>query len=149
MVAIHRYTALARRTDRLSRRRLLGRGVALAGGIVGLGLLDTSSMLAPAASATPGGFGRRGGDPRPIPGGFDQNFTPVPVNPLVHVLPPAVGFDMSTIFDFNGVVAAGEIQGLADGSDGSAYWFDADMRFMKGAYMDLNGRMQEHSFGFV
>ena len=56
---------------------------------------------------------------------------------------------MSTIFDFNGVVAAGEIQGLADGSDGSAYWFDADMRFMKGAYMDLNGRMQEHSFGFV
>ena len=94
--------------------------MALAGGVFGIGLLDTSSMLAPAASAAPGGSGRRGGDPTPIPGGFDQNFTPVPVNPLVHVLPPAVGFDMSTIFDFNGVVAAGEVQGLADGSDGSA-----------------------------
>ena len=148
MLAIRGLSALARRTDRLTRRRFLGHGVALAGGIVGLGLLDTASILAPAASATPGGFGRRGGDPRPIPGGFDQNLNPVPVNPLVHVLPPAVGFDMSTIFDFNGVVAAG---GPRSGrrQRRQCVWFDADMRFMKGAYMDVNGRMQEHSFGFV
>ena len=52
-------------------------------------------------------------DPRPIPGGFDGNFDPVPADPSVHVLPPAVGFEMSTITDFDGVVGAAEIQGTA------------------------------------
>ena len=146
MVAIQpgaRYVAVRDRP--ITRKQFLRRGAALAGGVAGLSLLPRLP-----AEAAPGGVAvRRNGDPNPIPGGFDQNFRPVPVNPLVHVLPPAIGFDMSTITDFNGVVAAAEIQGGAIGSDGSRYTFDADMRFMKGVYIDVNGRRQEHAFGFV
>jgi hypothetical protein len=91
----------------------------------------------------------RDASPKPIPGGLDETFTPVPSNPFIHVLPPAVGLEMSTITDFAGVIAAAEIQGTAQGSDGSAYTFDADMRFMKGRYIATDGRQREASFGFV
>jgi|SRR5690348_1236961 hypothetical protein len=87
--------------------------------------------------------------PRPIPGGLSASFKPVPHHPFIHVLPPAVGFEMSTITDFRGVIAAGEIQGEARGSDGSAYSFDADMRFMRGQYVGRDGRRRVGSFGFV
>jgi hypothetical protein len=65
------------------------------------------------------------------------------------VLPPAVGFEMSTITDFHGVVGAAEIQGTAKGSDGTTYTFDADMRFMQGLYVGMDGRLRRGSFGFV
>ena len=94
--------------------------------------------------------GRHGsGTPKPIPGGFGSDFSLQPIDPFVHVLPPVVGLEMSTITDFNGVVAAAEVQGYAHGSDGSDYWFDCDMRFMSGVYIDDNGRTREHAFGFV
>ena len=48
-----------------------------------------------------------------------------------------MGFEMSTITDFDGVVAAAEIQGTARDNQGGSYWFDCDMRFMKGRYVDL------------
>jgi hypothetical protein len=111
-------------------------------GAAGLGLLG-----APIASAD--GHRHRAGDPTPIPGGFDQTFTPVPSNPLIHVLPPAIGFEMATITDFNGVIAAGEIQGSAHGSDGTTYGFDCDMRFMRGVYVDDQGNLGQASFGFI
>ena len=88
-------------------------------------------------------------EPRPIPGGFDATFTPVPADPLIHVLPPAVGFEMSTITDFNGVVGAAEIRGSATGSDGSAYSFDADMRFMHGRFIATDGRLRDRAFAFI
>jgi hypothetical protein len=125
-------------SERFSRGRFLRRGAAAVGGMASLSVLGA----APA-------FGRTNGQPRPIPGGFDQNFNPVPSDPLVHVLPPAVGFEMSTISDFNGVVGAGEIQGTATGSDGSRYTFDTDMRFMQGAYVGLDGRVYNGAFGFI
>ena len=65
------------------------------------------------------------------------------------MLPPVLGFEMSTITDFDGVVGAAEIQGTARDSAGGTYWFDADMRFMKGRYVDLEGRRRHGSFGFV
>jgi hypothetical protein len=73
----------------------------------------------------------------------------VPSDPFIHVMPPAVGLEMSTITDFNGVIAAGEIRGTAHGSDGTSYTFDADMRFMQGTYISMDGRRREGSFGFV
>ena len=125
-----------------SRTQFLRRGAAVVGGVAGLGLAGT---------ATAGG--RASADPRPIPGGplIDENFniTLVPANPTVHVLPPAVGFEMSTITDFRGSVGAAEIQGTARGSDGSTYTFDADMRFMQGTYVAMDGRIRQASFGFV
>jgi hypothetical protein len=71
------------------------------------------------------------------------------VDPFIHVLPPAIGFEMATITDFDGVIAAAEIQGTAHGSDGTQYTFDTDMRFMKGRYISIDGQLRQGSFGFV
>jgi hypothetical protein len=89
------------------------------------------------------------GDPKPIPGGFAPDFTPVPSDPFVHVLPPSLTFEMATIGDFSGTIGASETQGTARGSDGSAYTFDTDMRFMQGEYVDAAGRLQHGSFAFI
>jgi hypothetical protein len=96
---------------------------------------------APAAAATSG--------PKPIPGGFSASFKPVPSNPAAHVFQPLKGGELNTIGDFNGFVAATEIQGKAVGSDGSKYSFDTDMRFMQGSYVDLAGQLQKGTFGFI
>ena len=56
------------------------------------------------------------------------------------MLPAGIGFEMSTITDFNGVVGASEIRGTAHGSDGKVYGFDTDMRFMQGDVRRLDGR---------
>jgi hypothetical protein len=123
----------------LSRRQLLHRGALALGGVAGLGLLDPSVVFGSAAAA-----------PRPIPGGLAlPDFTPVPSDPFVHVLSPSVGSEMSTITDFNGVIGASETQGTAQGSDGTPYSFDCDMRFMRGVYVGLDGRMHNGSFGFI
>jgi len=86
--------------------------------------------------------------PRPIPGGFADDFSLVPVDPLIHVLLPSVGFEMSTITDFKGVIGAAEIRGTA--TDGAlTYDFDVDMRFMKGQYITIDGQLRDAAFAFV
>jgi hypothetical protein len=125
-------------TDRTSRGQVLRRGAVAVGALSGLGLLEAGPALA-----------WSGAQPKPIPGGFDQNFNIVPKNPFIHILPPAVGFEMATITDFDGVVAATEIQGTARGSDGSTFTFDTDMRFMRGHYVGRDGRKRWGTFGFV
>jgi hypothetical protein len=124
--------------DRTSRGEVLRRGAIVVGALSGWGLVSAETA-----------FAASGAQPKPIPGGLDQNFNPVPNNPFVHVLPPAVGFEMATITDFRGVLAAAEIQGTAKGSDGSRYTFDADMRFMRGRYVGRDGRRRWGSFGFI
>jgi hypothetical protein len=47
------------------------------------------------------------------------------------------------------VIAAGEVQGPASGSDGTRYDFDTDMRFMAGTYVDTDGRLRTGAFGFI
>jgi len=119
----------------LTRRQFVG--VTLAG-LAGTELL----RAAPAFGSTSA--------PKPIAGGFlIPSFAITPTNPDVHVLPPAIGFEMSTITDFNGTVAATEIQGTAHGSDGSAWNFDVDMRFMDGEYVGEDGKHHHGTFGFV
>ena len=124
----------------LSRRQVLVRGAAAAGGLAGLGLLEPAVALA-----------RAHGVPNPIPGGLDENFIPVPSDPFIHVLAPGLGpgLEMATITDFHGVIGASEIRGTARGSDGSSWDFDTDMRFMQGDYVDRNGQVRKGSFGFV
>ena len=120
----------------LTRRQFMGVTVA---GLAGTQLLH----------ATPA-FGTTTSAPKPIPGGFLlPTFALVPSNPTVHVLPPVIGFEMSTITDFNGTVAATEIQGTATGSDDSSWYFDADMRFMDGEYVGEDGKHHNGTFGFV
>jgi hypothetical protein len=122
----------------MQRRQFLRRVAVTTGGLASFGLLETATA-----------FGRATGDAKPIPGGFNASFELVAKDPLVHVLPPAIGFEMSTIGDFKGVLGAAEIQGTARGSDGTVYSFDTDMRFMQGTYVDLQGRVREGSFGFI
>src|SRR5262245_23971711 len=128
-------------TGELSRGQFIRRGAATLGGLAGVGLADPLTALAKGKKSP--------GMPNPIPGGFDSNFQLVPSNPLIHVLPPGIGFEMSTITDFNGVVGASEIRGTAHGSDGSVWDFDTDMRFMQGQYVDTTGHMQHGTFGFI
>ena len=122
----------------VSRRKLLARAAAAVGGAAGAGLLGPGLAWA---------GGNRG--PRPIPGGFGTNGKLVPKHPFVHVLPPGIGFEMSTITDFDGVVAGSETRGHAHGSDGTEYDFDLDMRFMHGRYRSLDGRKRTGAFGFI
>jgi hypothetical protein len=122
--------------DTMSRRRFVGATMA---SIAGVELLRAVPAFAKSTSA-----------PKPIPGGLSlATFSKVPANPDVHVLPPAVGFEMSTITDFNGTIAAADMQGTASGSDGSSWFFDADMRFMDGEYVAEDGEHHHGTFGFV
>jgi hypothetical protein len=67
----------------------------------------------------------------------------------LHFFLPGIGFEMSTITDFNGVVGGSETRGSAQGTDGSKWDFDCDMRFMQGVYVGLDGRVHNGSFGFI
>jgi hypothetical protein len=127
----------------LSRGQFLRRGAATVGGMAAFGLADAASAL-----------GRTAGSPSPIQGGFDATFNPSPGGPgdptvVAHVLPPGVGFEVSTITDFKGVVGASDIEGTAHGSDAKSYGFDTDMRFMTGTYIDTDGRLRSGTFGFI
>jgi hypothetical protein len=122
----------------VTRRQVLGKGAVAAGVVAGLSLVDAAPALA-----------LWGSQPRPIPGGFSLRFKPVPRDPFIHVLPPAYGFEMSTITDFEGVVVAGEVQGNATASDESTYGFDCDMRFMQGTYVGRDRRPRDGVFGFI
>jgi hypothetical protein len=83
-------------------------------------------------------------DPKPIPGG--TAFL-APLDPRVfHTHFPVFGNEVSTITDFNGSVAAAEIRGGGVGTD---LLYDADMRFMSGRYVAINGGTYEAAFGFV
>jgi hypothetical protein len=120
----------------MSRRRFVG---ATTASIAGIGLFRTGPAWSRSTSA-----------PKPIPGGLSlSTFSPVSVNPDVHVLPPYPPFEMSTITDFNGTIAATEIQGTASGSDGSSWYFDVDMRFMDGEYVGEDANHHHGTFGFV
>jgi hypothetical protein len=118
----------------------LERRIALVVGVV---------ALAFALFATPAFARGKPGEPKPIPGGFSPTFDPVPSDPFIHVLPPSIPFEMSTIDDFNGVIGASEIQGTAHGSDGTVYTFDTDMRFMRGTYVDVAGNVKHGTFAFI
>jgi hypothetical protein len=123
-----------------SRRRFVRTAAGATALVVGQGL-----WFPAVAGAAPVG----GSDPRPIPG-----LLPIPGLPPLHVKPPAYGQEVSTITDFNGVVAAAEIQGTGTGTDTKTgaqtqYTFDADMRFMDGTYVSLNGHTRQGTFGFI
>jgi hypothetical protein len=86
-------------------------------------------------------------DPRPIPGG--TAFLG-PGTTIFHANFPAFGQEVSTITDFNGSIAAAEIRGTGTANMGpTPLFYDADMRFMSGTYVAMDGRTREGTFGFV
>jgi hypothetical protein len=86
-----------------------------------------------------------GPEPKPIPGGS----VPPPIGPRVWL--PQRGLEPSTVFDFDGTVALADVYGSGEVHQGGLSFpanFNADMRFMTGKYVDLDGVTQEGTFGF-
>jgi hypothetical protein len=134
----------------LSRRQLVTRGAGLAGVAMSSAFAWPGAGLA--ASRGPVGM------PRPIPGGtmidglgLFHFYFPTSPNPAgaTDVIQNGRG-DNSTITDFNGFLGVGEFGG-GTGKDqrGQTLYWAADVRFMDGEYVDLNGRHQQGAFAFV
>jgi hypothetical protein len=132
----------------LSRRQLLGRGAGLAGFAVGSALgLPALARAAPSP-----------GEPRPIPGGTTIDglglfhfYFPTANNPVGSTTTIDSGRgDPATITDFNGFIGVGEWGG-GTGKDqhGTKLYWAADLRFMDGEYIGLDGRHRQGAFAFV
>ena len=118
----------------LSRRTFLAVGAGAAGALSLLPFFGRTTALA-------GGTG----EPKPIPGGS------VPPPAGAHVWLPQRGLEPSTIFDFDGMVALADVYGSGEARQGDLTFpanFNADMRFMTGRYVGLDGVTREGSFGF-
>jgi hypothetical protein len=122
----------------LSRRQFVGVTAGLA--------LGAGFSTARAQSGNPHTDAR----PRPIPGGA------TPFGVLVHHNPvPAPGAPLSTltdpseITDFNGFVGLNRIRGAGFGTGFPALAFQADMGFMVGDYVAMDGKHYHASFGFI
>jgi hypothetical protein len=118
----------------LSRRAFIGIGAGTAGALALLPLLPSTRAL---AGGSP--------EPRPIPGGS----VPPPVGP--HAWLPQRGLEPSSIFDFDGTVALADIYGSGEARQSGHSFpanFNADMRFMTGRYVDLDGVTRDGTFGF-
>ena len=117
--------------------RALSRRAFLAGTSIGLGgaaLVASGVPLSALAAGTAGA-------PTPIPGTLDLFGTHFHLNFFGQG-------DFSTVFDFNGQVAATHTIGAGKGPF-SDLTFDVDMRVMKGEYIDQAGTHRNASFGFV
>ena len=105
--------------------------------------LTAGSLLKPVRA-----LAGNGSDPRPIPYGL------MVAGQGWHVDGPsedAFG-DLSTVYDFEGPVGFAIVQGTGTGRQGGStvpLAFDSDMRFMKGRYRGMDGRMYRGTFGFI
>ncbi|HET8629015.1 MAG TPA: hypothetical protein VFL91_16455 [Thermomicrobiales bacterium] len=127
----------------LSRRQLIRTAAGTTVAVLGAGLLPAVASAAHHDDDDA---------PNPIPGGdpgIEQAF-----GKLFHVYFPYFGQEVATITDFNGRLAAAEMQGAGTGTDTTSgtttrYTFDADMRFMDGVYVAQDGHVHRGTFGFV
>jgi len=132
------------RDRRVSRREFVVTTTGTLAAVLGVGLGNPQ----PAYGSEMGGSA-----PKPIPGGFKPPFTERFIH---HYIPPMVdgGRDPAQIIDFNGIVGVAQITGTGTGTDKrtgatSQLLFEIDNRFMKGAYVGLDGRQYSGTFGFL
>jgi hypothetical protein len=125
----------------VSRRQFVRTAAGTSALAVGASLAwPTLALAAPAHNA----------DPTPIPNGIDLLFiVGGPHGPTFHVFFPVPGNEVATITDFKGSLAAAEIQGTGVTNKGETLTYDADMRFMDGHYVSVDGRTRRGTFGFV
>lgn len=139
----------------LSRRHFLRAGLGAA--VASMGLPRVAWAARPRVLAA-----QTGGMPNPIPYTTDAGdlgtfhlYLPTPA--MAPAGDPTIedgAGDPSTITDFDGTVGVFEPlggTGLATNADGTAaemYWA-ADVRFMDGKYMDVDGKEQEGTFAFI
>ncbi len=128
-------------------RRDLMKAAAGLGAASTIGALFGGWRLPGALAAAPGR-----GVPKPIPGGLEVGGT------LFHIKLP--GFaqppddDPATITDFNGVAAYAVISGMGNRTqlstgETASLPFDVDMRFMKGVFVGIDGRVHTGAFGYL
>lgn len=129
--------------------RAVSRRSVLIGGAAAGGLLAGSRALAPLAALA-------ADDPRakPIPGGLVVNGTGYHFNSNSFSPTDPNSFDdQITITDFIGLVGSSHTQGTGTGHDPTLgdvpLYFDADMRFMEGTYIAVDGVFRAATFGFV
>jgi hypothetical protein len=100
------------------------------------------------------------GIPTPIPHitGPGHFFFPGPVDGSAAPTDPTGahpdGRDPSTIYDFNGFIGQADLTLSGTGTDTTTgetapYGFHTDMRFMKGVFIDTEGRTQSGAFAFI
>ncbi|MBV9425380.1 MAG: hypothetical protein JOZ98_20900 [Solirubrobacterales bacterium] len=133
----------------LSRRQVIG-------GTAGLGGLAAASRLGLPALASADNFGPA--EPRPIPGGTTIDglgtfhfFFPTSPNPAGSRDTVENGRgDPSLITDFRGSIGVGEWSG-GTGKDqhGTTLFWAADVRFMEGEFIALDGRRRVGAFAFL
>ena len=122
-------------TRALSRRQFLGTTAAATGAAA------TASLWMPALAQA------SSRDPKPIP---ETLFGTTPF----HVQLPGADTELSTISDFNGVLGVAAVSGTGTGTftdtgASTPLVFDADMRFMQGQYIGMDGQNHEGTFVFV
>jgi hypothetical protein len=91
-------------------------------------------------------------DPKPIPGGIHLPF--VPDVKIFHFFMPGHGGEPSTITDFKGFVGIARFLGTGTGTDTTTgktkpLLFEADMRFLKGTYVGVDGKHHHGAFSFL
>jgi len=137
----------------LSRRQFVRTAAGATAMVVGSGLWMPNLVAADDDKGRKPGSGIA--DPKPIPGGTDLlSLLGQGPGPTFHFFFPAFGQEVSTITDFDGFVAAAEIQGSGTAKHTgtgkkTTLYFDADMRFMDGRYVALDGSTQQQTFGFI
>jgi hypothetical protein len=131
----------------MERRQFLQASAGATALVLGAGLgTPLPAFAAPSSSVAP----------NPIPGGIMLGpFVGYPNDTTIsHVYPPAFGQEVSTVTDFNGFVAAAEVDGTGTATDTSTgatstLYFDTDMRFMQGTYIGVDGKTHQNTFGFI
>ncbi len=128
-------------------RRDLMKAAAGLGGAGTIGTLFGGWRLSGALAVAPGP-----GVPNPIPGGLELG------GMLFHVKFPGlaqpIDDDPATITDFNGVAAYAVISGMGNRTqlstgETASLPFDVDMRFMKGVFVGIDGRVHTGAFGYL
>jgi hypothetical protein len=125
----------------LSRRRFLRTAAGLTGGVIGSGLLFPKWAWA-----------QHHADPKPIPGGItivigNEQF-------FVHHFPPASENEPSQIGDFDGFVGNCRVFGTGTGTNTDtgqqmSLLHRADLGFMKGTYVGVDGKHHHGTFNFL
>ncbi|TAN34587.1 twin-arginine translocation signal domain-containing protein [bacterium] len=120
----------------LSRRQFIGAASAATGAALTSGLWSPLAVLADDDGLVM---------PRPV----GQNFQPLGRGTeIFHFALPGTG-DPSTIGDFKGTVGIVDIEGNGSDSAGNALTFGADMRFMRGSYIGVDGERHRGAFAFI
>jgi hypothetical protein len=127
----------------MSRRRMLGTTLGLSGALAAASVLKPLRALA----------GSGGAEPRPVDGTLSAGGVGWHVDgPAPGATTTAPTAEMSTVYDFDGIVAAAQVQGTGTGRQGpvsTQFPFDTDMRFMQGRYRGMDGRIYRATFGFI